>query len=262
MEMLFLNMFKQIQEAYAVLGNTQKRTEYDIEFKIYSSKKITYKSYSEFGPIIEYFKSDKVLFYSGDTLRFEWKTLNADVVEIKPFGLVKPYGNNKFKLNNINKQFVNVELIATNTNLQKHVSEKLILENKLFRDARSKPGLENDVTKTTSNSTESFFLIKGRLRRKHYLIRSILLSIPLVFLLEVANATNDDSLNLILGITVIITWIIIAIQSIKRLHDINMSGWWYLLFLVPYANIVFGLYILFKNGTSGSNKYGSDPKIK
>lgn len=55
--------------------------------------------------------------------------------------------------------------------------------------------------------------------------------------------------------------------TIRRLHDRDMSGWWYLGFIIagtiPYVgnvlNIVF-LVILCLNGTAGPNRFGSDPK--
>ena len=43
---------------------------------------------------------------------------------------------------------------------------------------------------------------------------------------------------------------------IRRLHDINQTGWLSLLFLVPLVNIIFALYVLFAKGTAGPNNYG------
>jgi uncharacterized membrane protein YhaH (DUF805 family) len=43
--------------------------------------------------------------------------------------------------------------------------------------------------------------------------------------------------------------------TIRRLHDLNLSGWWSLLSYVPLLNIFFFLYLLFKRGHSGSNRY-------
>ncbi len=40
--------------------------------------------------------------------------------------------------------------------------------------------------------------------------------------------------------------------SVRRLHDINMSGWWYLVFLVPIVGIT-------KKGDEGDNRFGGDP---
>ena len=54
--------------------------------------------------------------------------------------------------------------------------------------------------------------------------------------------------------------------SVRRLHDRNMSGWWYLgmivASLIPFvgfiASIAF-LVIMCLKGTDGENKYGPDP---
>jgi len=55
--------------------------------------------------------------------------------------------------------------------------------------------------------------------------------------------------------------------TVRRLHDRDMSGWWYLGFgvasLVPFvgflASLAF-LVVLFMPGTPGSNRFGPDPK--
>ena len=45
--------------------------------------------------------------------------------------------------------------------------------------------------------------------------------------------------------------------TVKRLHDIDLSGWWYLLFMIPFIGIVFALVICgFMPGTKGENRYG------
>jgi len=46
---------------------------------------------------------------------------------------------------------------------------------------------------------------------------------------------------------------------IRRLHDLNKSGWFCLIALVPYINILFSIYVLFFKGTDGPNQYGEDP---
>lgn len=55
--------------------------------------------------------------------------------------------------------------------------------------------------------------------------------------------------------------------TVRRLHDRNMSGWWYLGFillsLIPFVGfiawIVF-LVIMCLDGTPGTNRFGPDPK--
>ena len=47
--------------------------------------------------------------------------------------------------------------------------------------------------------------------------------------------------------------------SIRRLHDIDRTGWWLLLFFIPLVGgIVLIVWFCFK-GTSGYNRFGPDP---
>ena len=81
----------------------------------------------------------------------------------------------------------------------------------------------------------------------------------------------------------IIVWILFSFPVVKRLHDIGISGWIFLLLLLDVAYRLFRriylnnvryleieipllvisisilLILLFKKGTKGSNSYGSDP---
>lgn len=43
--------------------------------------------------------------------------------------------------------------------------------------------------------------------------------------------------------------------TIRRLHDINASGWWSLLSFVPMINLFFSVYLLVKKGHPTSNMY-------
>jgi hypothetical protein len=53
--------------------------------------------------------------------------------------------------------------------------------------------------------------------------------------------------------------IIALFPAVRRLHDINASGWWFALSIIPAANFVLGLVLLFVKGAEGENRYGSDP---
>lgn len=47
--------------------------------------------------------------------------------------------------------------------------------------------------------------------------------------------------------------------AVKRLHDLDRSGWWYLLTVIPLVNVGFAIWIGAFKGTSGPNQYGNDP---
>lgn len=73
------------------------------------------------------------------------------------------------------------------------------------------------------------------------------------------------------GILILIWWLVILVPtiavSVRRLHDRDMSGWWYLGFIIasfiPYIGFVAGiafLVIMLLPGTPGPNRFGPDPK--
>ena len=74
-----------------------------------------------------------------------------------------------------------------------------------------------------------------------------------------------------LGLLIVVYALAVLIPSIavtvRRLHDRDMSGWWYLGFvvagLIPFLNIVSAiafLVIMLLPGTPGPNRFGPDPK--
>ena len=48
----------------------------------------------------------------------------------------------------------------------------------------------------------------------------------------------------------------LMVITVRRLHDMNRSGWFILLFMLTLLNILLGLYLLFGSGTAGINSYG------
>lgn len=47
---------------------------------------------------------------------------------------------------------------------------------------------------------------------------------------------------------------------IRRLHDINATGWWVLVMFVPMGSLVIFIFTLIR-GTEGENQYGHNPKV-
>jgi uncharacterized membrane protein YhaH (DUF805 family) len=49
-------------------------------------------------------------------------------------------------------------------------------------------------------------------------------------------------------------------MQIRRLHDVDRSGWWVLLAFVPLIGIIVLIVWWATEGTRGPNRFGSDPK--
>ena len=100
----------------------------------------------------------------------------------------------------------------------------------------------------------------GRARRREYWgFQLVLLLSYLVLLALVAMesmATIGSILILVFGLGIIVPSLAV---TVRRLHDIGKSGWWYLIGLVPLVGLVIFLFLLMP-GTPGTNQYGPDPR--
>lgn len=48
----------------------------------------------------------------------------------------------------------------------------------------------------------------------------------------------------------------------RRLHDIDKSGWWQLIALIPIIGAIVLIVFFVTDGNSGSNRFGDDPKLE
>lgn len=49
------------------------------------------------------------------------------------------------------------------------------------------------------------------------------------------------------------------IMTVRRLHDLDRTGWLSILILVPFLNFFFALYLIFAGGTPQANRFGPRP---
>ena len=115
-----------------------------------------------------------------------------------------------------------------------------------------------DVTKILAVSQRI-----GRIRWLGYnsLTFMILLSVQMLVLFTIGDMSNRGvPTTSVLDIIIATVYIAAAIiLTVRRLHDLNFSGWFTLFMIIPYLNIVFSLFLLFAPGTKGENEYGKEP---
>ena len=90
---------------------------------------------------------------------------------------------------------------------------------------------------------------EGRIRRAEFAITLILCYFVRSFLLAIFG-----EFNLLSTISSVFLVLIFFSQSVKRLHDMDQTGW---LAILPVYNPIL---LLFVDGTRGKNQYGEDPK--
>jgi uncharacterized membrane protein YhaH (DUF805 family) len=97
----------------------------------------------------------------------------------------------------------------------------------------------------------------GRARRKEYWMFALfnfIISVVLGILAYVSSFFNY--ISIIVGLALFLPSLAVGV---RRLHDINKSGWLILLCLIPFINLYL-IYLFFLEGDKGPNQYGPDPK--
>lgn len=93
---------------------------------------------------------------------------------------------------------------------------------------------------------------QGRASRKEYW-GFFLFNFLAAFLLGALSAGT------LIGLYVLVALLPGISVCVRRLHDINRSGWWWWLVIVPYVGWLILLIFMCLRGTPGDNDYGQDP---
>ena len=91
--------------------------------------------------------------------------------------------------------------------------------------------------------------------------------IPLGLMSGNSSSSSMSPIAVILLIVVSLVFMVVGIGlflvqlalTVRRLHDTDRSGWWYLISLIPFGSIVL-LVLLVGAGTPTANQYGPVPQ--
>ncbi len=104
----------------------------------------------------------------------------------------------------------------------------------------------------------------GRSRRKEYWMFVLFQMIFAIVAMSLDNLFGLAYENIgygpiygVFGLTMFIPGLAV---SIRRLHDVDKSGWMMLIALIPLIGAIWLLVLFVTEGTRGPNKYGPDPK--
>lgn len=90
------------------------------------------------------------------------------------------------------------------------------------------------------------------------------LSVPFIggVFLSLAKSSGQQDLFVIILAAVLVFFVMTLVPliavGVRRLHDRGLTGWRYLLTLVPFVGLTL-LVVFALKGTEGNNKYGRDP---
>ena len=112
--------------------------------------------------------------------------------------------------------------------------------------------------------TTDYFKFQGRARRKEYwmftLFSFIIYMILFIFFEKIMS--SPDGYTITGAIYSLAVFLPTLGVSVRRLHDINRSGWWFLLSFIPLIGGLILLIFMVLDSTPGDNNYGENPKAQ
>jgi len=116
-------------------------------------------------------------------------------------------------------------------------------------------------TEAISAGFRNYVGFRGRAVRSEYwywVLFVVLLSIVAWLIDMMLFGFNTTGVNPISAIATLATFLPGLAVSVRRLHDIDRSGWWMLLALIPLIGAIVLIVWACMRGTVGTNRFGTD----
>ena len=111
---------------------------------------------------------------------------------------------------------------------------------------------------------KKYAVFSGRSRRMEYwyfVLFNLIVYIVLSLIDALLGTYNIvQGVGLLSGIYSLAVLIPTLAVTVRRLHDIDRTGWWIFINLIPLIGTIVLLVFAVTPGTPGSNQYGPDPK--
>ena len=104
---------------------------------------------------------------------------------------------------------------------------------------------------------KKYAVFSGRARRKEYwffVLFNIIIALALTFIVEI-------EVGLLSGLYSLAVLVPSIAVTIRRLHDTDRTGWWFLIAFVPIIGVIVLLVFTVFDSTPGDNQYGPNPKV-
>ncbi|NXY95183.1 DUF805 domain-containing protein [Streptomyces sp. BR123] len=105
---------------------------------------------------------------------------------------------------------------------------------------------------------KKYAVFSGRARRQEFWM-FFLLNMAVAIVVAIVDAVIGANMVLY-GIYVVAIIVPTLALSVRRLHDLGKSGWWYFICLVPLIGSIWLLVLFATEGQPQPNQYGPNPK--
>ena len=111
---------------------------------------------------------------------------------------------------------------------------------------------------------KKYAVFSGRARRKEYwffVLFNIIIALALTFI-DFSTGLYDveSEVGLLSGLYSLAVLVPSIAVTIRRLHDTDRTGWWFLIAFVPIIGVIVLLVFTVFDSMPGDNQYGPNPK--
>ena len=114
------------------------------------------------------------------------------------------------------------------------------------------------------SALRNYATFSGRARRSEYWFFALFQFLCLLVAIVIDNIAGTTIEPLFYGAFYFIVALGLFIPglavTVRRLHDVGKSGWFYLIILLPIVGAIWLLVLMFIEGKPGENEYGINPK--
>lgn len=104
----------------------------------------------------------------------------------------------------------------------------------------------------------------GRARRSEYwwfCLFSFIVGLAAIIIdMMIGTYSKEFGLGILSGLFCLANFLPGLSLAVRRLHDINRSGWWYLICFIPFVGSIVMLVFFCLDSTPGVNRFGASPK--
>jgi uncharacterized membrane protein YhaH (DUF805 family) len=143
---------------------------------------------------------------------------------------------------------------------------RMALELELRTRPEPHPSKVDQGARISSNERVTKRVLVGRIGRLEYaawLFPTFFLEVLCMVFGNVALAIGNGKglaiIPFLAGIACVSLTVLSVFLVAGRAHDLDMTGWSFLILTIPLVNLAFGIYLLERPGTAGKNSFGSEP---
>ncbi len=105
-----------------------------------------------------------------------------------------------------------------------------------------------------------YAVFTGRARRKEYWM-FVLINAVVVFVLGIINVAMGADVPAIPTVYSLAVFLPSLAVTVRRLHDTDRSGWWFLLVFIPIIGAIVFLVFMATPGSEMLNRFGNSPIV-